>query len=146
MKSFISNIIGKISSLYYEAIENEARKYNMYTYEMASGSKAYKIFRCKEYTFELEHLLKRELITFLLHLDDKDGLIRLVKEIQPLPFENNNTDDFIKALVFDRVDRSMIDEMKYIYEDNPFDKERFEAINILGKGYYFGDIEDRAHN
>ena len=29
----------------------------------------------------------------------------------------------------------MIDEMKYIYEETPFDKEHFEAINILGEVY-----------
>lgn len=142
MKGFISKLIGKIASLYYEAIENEARKHNMYTYQMASDSKAYKIFRCKEYTFEMEHLLKRELISFLIHLDDKDGLIKLIKQIPPLPFENNNTDDIIKTLVYDRIDRFMIDEMEYIYKENPFDKERYEAINAIGMGYYFGDKEE----
>lgn len=142
MKSFISILIGKIASLYFEAIENEARKYHMYTYEMASGSKAYKIFRCKEYTFELEHLLKHEFITFLLHLDDKDGLIRFVKEIQPLPFENSTTDDIVKTLVYDRIDRSMIDEMEHIYEERKFDKERFDAINAIGVGYYFGALDE----
>ncbi len=142
MKNFISNIIGGISSKYYEGIQNEARKHNMYTYEMASDSKAYKIFTCKEYTFELEHLLKREFITFLLHLDSSDGLVQWVKEIPPLPFENNSTDDIIKTLVYDRIDRSFIDEMEYIYDENPFDKERYEAINALGKGIYFGDIDE----
>ena len=142
MKIFISNIIGKIASEYYEAIVTEARKYNMYTYELVSGSKAHKIFICKEYTFELEHLLKCEIITYLLHQDKEDGLIRLLKEITPLDFENNSTDDCVKTLVYDAIDRSMIDEMKHIYEDNPFDKDRYEVINSLGKGYYFGDIDE----
>jgi len=142
MKLFIARIIGRISEELYEAITEVARRHNMYTYELASDSKAYKIFMCKEYTFEKEYLLKRELITFLLHLDSTDGLIRLVKEINPLPFENNNTDDIIKTLVYDRIDRGFIDEMEYIYEENPFDKERFEAINIIGEGNYFGDVDE----
>lgn len=142
MKSFISNIIGKISSLYYEAIENEARKYNMYTYELTSGSKAYKIFRCKEYTFEKERLLKRELLNFLFHLDEKDGLIKFIKEIQPIPFDIPNTDDIVKTLIYDRIDHFMMDELEHIYEENPFDKERYKAINILGEGYDLGDVGD----
>ena len=32
--------------------------------------------------------------------------------------------------------------MEHIYAENPFDKKRFEAINILGDGYDFGDIGD----
>jgi hypothetical protein len=140
MKCFVSNIIGTIASQYYDAIVDEARKQNMYTYEMASDSKAYKIFLCKEYTFEKEHLLKSEIITFLLNLEKSDGLVRLIKALTPLPFQNNSTDDFVKTLVYNEIDRSMIDEMNYIYEENPFDKERFEAINILGKGYDFGDV------
>ncbi len=146
MKDFVANIIGRIVSIYYESIVNEANKHNMYTYEMASGSKAHKIFICKEYTFELEHRLKRELLLFLLQQDNSDGLIRLVKELTPLPFENNSTDDFVRTLVYDEIDRSMIDEMNYIYEENPFDKERFEAINILGEGYDFGDVGDRINS
>lgn len=143
MKDFIAKIIGRIASMYYESIVVEARRHNMYTYEMTSGSKAHKIFVYQEYTFELEHLLKREILLFLLHQDNSDGLIRLVKELTPLPFENNITDDFVRTLVYDEIDRSMIDEMNYIYEENPFDKERFEAINILGKGYDIGDIGDQ---
>lgn len=142
MKKFISNLIGKIASTYYDAIECEARKYNMYTYELTSGSKAYKIFRCKEYDFEKERLLKRELLNFLFHLDEKDGLIKLIKEIQPLPFDIPNTDDIVKTLIYDRIDHFMMDELEHIYEENPFDKERFEAINILGEGYDFGDFGD----
>ena len=142
MKNYISNLIGKISSIYYEAIETEARKYNMYTYELTSGSKAYKIFRCKEYNFEKERLLKRELISFLLHLDENDGLIKFIKEIQPLPLDIPNRDDIVKPLIYDRIDHFMLDEMEYLYEENPFDKERFMAINILGEGYDFGDGGD----
>lgn len=142
MKNYISNLIGKISSLYYQAIESEARKYNMYTYELTSGSKAYKVFRRKEYNFERERLLKRELISFLLHLDENDGLIKFIKEIQPLPFDIPNHDDIVKPLIYDRIDHFMMDELEHIYAENPFDKERFMAINILGEGYDFGHVGD----
>lgn len=142
IKTFISTLLGKIASLYYEAIENEARKYNMYTYELTSGSKAYKIFKCKEYDFEKERLLKRELLTFLFHLNEGDGIIKFIKEIQPLPFDIPNHDDIVKPLIYDRIDHFMMDELEHIYAENPFDKERFMAINILGEGYDFGHVGD----
>lgn len=142
MKNYVFNLIGKIASLYYEAIENEARMHNIFTYELTSGSKAYKIFRCKEYNFEKERLLKRELLNFLFHIDEKDGLIKLIREIQPLPFDIPNPDDIVKTLIYDRIDHFMMDEMEYLYGENVFDKERYDAICILGEGYYFGETNE----
>ncbi len=142
LKNYISNLIGKISSIYYEAIESVARKYNMYTYELTSGSKAYKIFNYKEYNFEKERLLKRELLNFLFHIDERDGLIKLIREIQPLPFDIPNPDDIVKTLIYDRIDHFMLDEMEYLYGENVFDKERYDAICILGEGYYFGETNE----
>ena len=73
-------------------------------------------------------------------------MIKWVKELTPLPFEKNSMDDFVRTLVYDEIDRSMIDELRYIYEEIPFDKERFEAINILGEGYDFGHVGDKINS
>ena len=58
----------------------------------------------------------------------------------------DSTDDFVRTLMYDDIDRNMIDEMNYSYEENPFYKKRFEAINILGVGYDFGDVGDRINS
>lgn len=57
-----------------------------------------------------------------------------------------STDDFIRTLVYDDIDRSMIDEMNYIYEEIPFEKECSEAIDVLSKGYDFGDNGDKINS
>lgn len=55
IKSFLSKIIGKISSELYAIIYSKARDLNIYTYELRYDSKAFHVFIAQDFTFEKEN-------------------------------------------------------------------------------------------
>lgn len=65
IRKFLGNIISKISLQLYEIIHIEADRLNIFTYEIAYNSKAFKIFIEKEFDFENEKIMQRELFIYL---------------------------------------------------------------------------------
>jgi len=66
-KKFIGHIVGKISTQLYEIVYQEASRLNIYTYEIRYNSKAAKIFIFKEYEFNTEDVLWKELLVYFLN-------------------------------------------------------------------------------
>ncbi|MEJ5996239.1 hypothetical protein WG904_17550 [Pedobacter sp. Du54] len=143
VKKFIGKLVGKISAELYELILAETARLNIYTHEILTYSKAYKIFLAKEFTFEKERHLQKEILVLLQsgHLDD--GMTRFIRSIEPLPLENYSSAEYIRFLMDIRNNSEIIDEMDTILEDEPMTKERLEQVSLVGRDdLYFQEEDD----
>jgi len=132
-KKFIGRTIGKITEQLYTLISSEANRLNIYTYEIRSLSKSYKIFMEKDYTFENERLLQKEILLYLLKNEYLEtGFKKLVDTIEPLEFMNGSENTYSKCLFHPMKCREFIEEMEELYETVDDKKNRSELMNVFG--------------
>lgn len=142
MRNFIGRTIGKMSQILYNLVEDLASKLNIYTYEITYDTKAYKIFICKEFTFENERTLRRELLIGFLHNKFDEGFVEFIKNIKPIEFESHSASEYIKYLVEIHPKQYLLEELEARYEDAPFDKERAADVSIIGTDIALEDDDD----
>jgi len=128
-RKFIGNVVSKIVSPVYQIVESEARRLNIYTYEIDYRSKASKIFLSKKYDFEDEDILQAELIAYFLSNKACGPNARLIRDlIKPLPFDPALEGEYLAALRSDRRKIVVLDELESHYEDITNFKERRELL------------------
>lgn len=132
MRRFIGRTIGKMSQVLYNLVEELADQLHIYTYEITYDTKAYKIFICKDFTFEKERTLRRELLIAFFHKKFDEGFVEYIKKIKPIEFESHCASEYIKYLVEIHPKQYLLEELDARYEDFPFDKERASAVSIIG--------------
>ncbi len=142
IRNFLGKIIGKIATQLYKII----REAKTYTYELRYDSKAAKIFYAneKEYNFVDERICQKEILVYLINNQNtNNGLIDFIKSIKPLELDPGVNVEYIKFL-FDIKDETygVVDEISQIYEDNGFDKERFEMLSLIGEDGVSFDIDE----
>jgi hypothetical protein len=143
VKKFIGKLVGKIVSELYAVIQNETRRLNIYTHEILTYSKSYKIFLAQEFTFEKERHLQKELLILLQSGHLNDGLTKFVKSIEPLPFDSYSSVEYIRFLMDIRNNAEILDEMDTILEDDPMNKDRLDQVSLIGQeNIYFNDNDD----
>ncbi|PJJ08479.1 hypothetical protein CLU83_1753 [Flavobacterium sp. 1] len=145
VKNFLGKLIDKISTTLYDLIKIEARRIGTFTHEIRYNSKAYKIFTEKEFDFKNEKLMQREVLLFLLKKFPKDELKKFIDSIEPLPFEQYHTNQYIESILNIHKDGSVKDEMLSIYEDERPSKNRLNDILAIGSDFnfeYFGKNEE----
>lgn len=145
VKNFLGKLINKISTILYDLIKIEARRIGTFTHEIRYNSKAYKIFIEKEFDFKNEKLMQREVFLFLLKKFPKDELKKFIDSIEPLPFEQYHTNQYIESILNIHKDGSVKDEMLSIYEDKRPSKNRLNDILAIGSDInfeYFGENEE----
>ncbi len=145
MRNFIGRTIGKIATVGYEAVKELASQRQLYTYELNYGSKAFRLFIAREYAFENERTLRRELLIALLHHKFDSGWVDYIKKIDPIAFEGLSPSDYLHYLIDIHPDQDLMGELQARYQDAPFDKGRAAAVALIGtdvspKGY--DDYED----
>ena len=141
IKAFIGKTIGKLALQLYEIIKSEADRLNIYTYEIISNSKAYKIFITETFTFERENLLKKEILNYLFNVKN-DKYLAFVKQIDPLPFESNGMSQYVGYLINPTKNLEILDELDYIYEEHKIKKSRIESVKQIGESLFFDDEEE----
>jgi hypothetical protein len=145
VRKFIGKLVGKISTELYDLIHKETARLNIYTHEILTYSKSYKIFLAKEFTFEKERHLQREILVLLQSGQLDDGMTRFIKSIDPLPLENYSSAEYIRFLMDIRNNSDIVDEMESILEDEPMTKERLEQVSLIGRDdLYFHEEEDES--
>jgi len=142
IRNFLGKIIGKIATQLYKII----REAKTYTNELRYDSKAAKIFYAneKEYNFVDERICQKEILVYLINNQNtNNGLIDFIKSIKPLELDPGVNVEYIKFL-FDIKDDTygVVDEISQIYEDNGFDKERFEMLSLIGEDGVSFDIDE----
>jgi hypothetical protein len=133
IRNFLGKIVGKIATQLYKII----REAKTFTHELRYDSKAAKIFYAneKEYNFVDERICQKEILVYLMNNQNtNNGLIDFIKSIKPLELNPAVNNEYVKFLFDIRDDNyGVVDEISQIYEDNGFDKERFEMLSLIGE-------------
>lgn len=132
MRKFIGRTIGKISKTLYDIIVRLAHSLNIYTYEITYDTKAFQIFIAKDYSFENEKTLRRELLIAFLQNKFDDGFVEFINKIRPVELDSHAANVYIKYLVNIHPRQFLLEELESRYEDAPFDKERTLEVSIVG--------------
>jgi hypothetical protein len=142
IKKFIGNIVSKITLQLYELIKDEAARLHIFVYEIRNESKAYKIFIAKQFTFEPERYMQREILLHLLAGKLDKGLAAFIKDIKPLPFESYNTQYYIKFLLEFHKHVDLQGEIDTIADDDPLPIERINMVKLIGTDADFEEADD----
>jgi hypothetical protein len=142
IRGFIGKLIEKISLQLYEVIRKEAARLSIFVYEIRSESKAYKLFVAKQFTFEPERYLQRELFVHLLRSEPDNGFKAFMDTIPPLPFEIYHTNYYIKFLMDFHHHINLQGELDTIAEDEPLSIDRIEQVKLIGTDVNFSIDEE----
>lgn len=141
IKKFVGKLVGKLTTQLYNIVVREAHRIGTATYEIAYDSKAYKIFMAKEFDFTKEKLMQREVALFLIKNLPTDELKKIIDSIEPLEFGQLHTNKYFKSMFDFHKDRSVMDEMEYLYEENKIKHDRVESVMTIGSNINFDFLE-----
>lgn len=132
-KKFIGKVIGKIVTQLYDILRTESSRIGLFTYEIRTFSKAFKIFIEEDFTFHRERILQKEILVYLLQKKDDTGFKNHTEQYLPaLEFENGSENDYSKPLMDLSKCSEFLDELEARYDDLEDVKHRFEAIEVIG--------------
>lgn len=132
IRKFIGKVVGKFTTQLYEIVRKEAHRIGTYTYEVTYNSKAFKIYLAKEFDFEKEKLTQREVMLFLLKTKRSEEFQAYLNGIEHINFEQNHTNKYIESIFNFNIDRQIISELEFIYEEDKIDYIRTKYLEILG--------------
>ena len=143
-KKFIGRVVQKISIALYDLIRSEASRLNLYTYEVAYESKAYKIFMTQEFEFYNEDVLTKELLIYFSTSPKLGKHSKFMSEFTPLQFDPGREDDYIQSFLSDVKKQVVLEELEHLYsEEVPNPKDRLGMLEALGSSMLcFGDEEE----
>ena len=139
IRKFVGKVIGRITIKLYEIIDEEARRLNIYTYETRYGSKAFKIFTCKEFDFKAEKMLMAELLIFLINSEVNEGILGFIKSINSLEFDPGLISEYIYCLNHDLEKQNHFGELEYLFDNLPNKQERIDLQNLVGNARLYFD-------
>lgn len=137
IKKFIGRSIGKIVSYLYNQIEESAREKGVFTYEVRTYSKAYKIFIKKEFDFYHEDVLWKEVLVFCLN-KGSDKYLELYKSLPPLGFDES-IPCLVKTFRNDTCRQMHTDMLDTLYEDVHDKTERLAFLDIVGDDFMLAE-------
>lgn len=143
-KKRVGKVVSKIVLPVFEVIRNEARRLNLYTYEIEYGSKASKIFMRESFDFEDEDILQVELLAYFMSDEAPGPNSRFIRDlIKPLPFDPALEADYLAALRSDRNKLTVLEELEAHYEDVEDFKERRELVEVATSDHLsYGDEDE----
>ena len=143
LKKSFGKVVGKIVSSLYSILQDEARRLNLYTYEVRYNSKAGKIFIREEYNFENEDVLSKELLIFFMNTKERANHLNQIKDIDHLDFDPALETDYIQSMNSFEKKLAILDELESLYQDIDKPGDRLSLINAIGSsGIEFETIED----
>ncbi|MBV0893098.1 hypothetical protein KTN05_14850 [Paracoccus sp. Z118] len=146
-RKFIGRTVSKIVLPVFEIIEKEARRRNLYTYEIAYGSKASKIFQFEDFDFEKEDILQTELLVYFMSKAAIGCNARFIRDMSPLSFDPALEADYLAALRTNLKKLHVLDELEELYQDEVIDfKDRTARLEAASSEHlsYGMDDEDEA--
>lgn len=143
VRRFVGKLVGKLTTQLYDMIHTQAARLNIYTYEIAVNTKAFKIFIAKQFDFERERLMQREVCLYLLKNLPDDGMKKFINSAEPLEFGQLATSQYFQSMFDYHGDSQVLDEMEYLYEENEIKRTRVDEVMLLGADVNFdGEDED----
>lgn len=138
IKELLGRVIGSIAKKYYNEICDQARKQNIYTYELRNESKAAKIFlpefrknSLQEQTRN-ERIALKEFIVFLTNSQEDNAFMRFLKEIKPLDIDVALANQYLEDLFKGIVSQDLIDTVESLYEENSYSIDRVKMVDLIG--------------
>lgn len=132
IKIFIGTVIKKIVLDFYNIIVIKAREENIYIDDIRIDSKAYKIFKKQEFDFLNESIFWKELLIFILNNKNTSGVLKFIKDIEPLQFDPIMLSEYLNCFKDDLTKLKYIEEMETYHEDIKNIKERKEILELIG--------------
>jgi hypothetical protein len=142
VRVFVARVCQKISTALYGIIEDAARAVNLFTYEIRYASKAYKVFLSEELDFFKEDLLWKEILVFLMNTSEETGVLKFLRDIQPLDFDSGMISDYLECLGSDTKKIEHIEELKELYRQIDDPSMRQDMMGVIGGGMYFIDDDE----
>ncbi len=146
IRRHIGRLVGKISEQIYEVVYDAASLKNLFSYEIRLESKAAKIFLAKEYDFEKEAVLWKEILIFLMNSKNSTRFLNILRNIPPLELDPNLMPDYFHCLGSDVRKTANMDEVSELYADLPSSdrKERYKTLELIDRSsaYIDWDFED----
>ncbi len=145
IRKFFGKVVSKIALPVYEIIYQEARRLNLYTYEIEYGTKASKIFTFKRFDFLDEDILQAELLTYFMSDKATGPNSNLLKEVEALPFEPAEEQDYMLALRSESKKLMILDQLDALYEEHV--SETGDRLALMRASYFsldspFNDEEE----
>lgn len=142
IKNFFCKQVTTISRILYESIGKEARRLNIYTYELRYDSKAAKIFMGNDFGFVNENIALNELLVYLMNTKDQRLFYRVISDIKPLDFDYGRMGEYIEAIKKPLKRADIYDEVEALYEEIDNVKERIEHIKAFDYADHIIGSED----
>ena len=133
IKRFIGKIIGKICTEYYKQIEVECDRLRIYTYEIPTESKAFKIFISEKFDFSEERIVQKEIIKFLIQSNLQTGINKYLNELPALDLDYYNTNYYINYLLDFHKKGGIKDEITELYTEINNVSERINYLKPIGE-------------
>lgn len=142
-RKFVRRTILKISRQIYEVIQKEARRLNLYTYELRHASKAQSVF-LREVDIANEDILWKELLVFFMNTRSTSGYLGFLRKIEPLDFDPALADEYLACFASDSAKAMVMDELEHHYSElEGGSRSRLETMAIINApNVYFDDEDD----
>ncbi len=86
-----------------------------------------------EFDFSKESVLWKELLVFLMKRNDTPGIVKFIKEIDPLQFDPGLTSEYLQSFQNDLKKLEHLDELDSLYEEDVEKKsERLVRLDVIG--------------
>jgi len=143
-RKFVGTVISKVVIPVHKIVEDEARRLNLYTYEIDYRSKASKIFIRKKFDFEEEDILQAELLAYFLSKEASGPNSSFIRErVTPLPFDPALEGEYLAALRSEWRKITVLDELESHYEEVADFKQRREMLEVsLLESLHYGDEDE----
>lgn len=130
-RKFVRRTILKISQQVYEVIQKEARRLNLYTYELRHASKAESVF-LRGVDIANGDVLWKELLVFFMNTQSTSGYLRFLREIEPLDFDPALADEYLACFASDSAKAMVMDELEHHYSElEGGSRSRLETMAII---------------
>jgi len=131
-KKFVGRLVSKICTPLYVLIKEQARRLNIYTYELRYGSKAFKIFQMEKFDFIDEDILTSELLLYFVAANNRGASSQLMLESDPLLFDPALEGEYVQALMSDGKKLYIMEELEHLYSEDVKDfKGRIELLKAI---------------
>jgi hypothetical protein len=137
VKVFLARTCEFMTTRLYKVIEETAMAIPLYTYELRSDSKAFKVFLSEELSFLKESLLWKEILVFLLNRRHTSPEIDFIKSIEPLDLDPGMIPEYLECLGSDIKKLGCIDELDELYKQLPNVSERKSMVSAIASGVDF---------
>ena len=131
-RKHIGRVVGKISDELYRVVRSRASELNLHTYELRHGSKAEKVFLSGERNFVSEDVLQKELLVFFMNAKATSGLMKFLKSIPPLDFDEALAGDYLQCFQSVEAAAYVIGELEELYANLDDPGRRLELMNVVG--------------